>query len=57
MSARSSVRRPALLPITTAPRAMPTAAIDPMMLNSSNVFMVSGSMGFSGQDFTTAVAP
>ena len=30
----------ALLPMTTAPRAMPTATIDPMMLNSSKVFMV-----------------
>ena len=39
MSARSSVRRLVLPPMTTAPIAMPTATIDPIMLNNSNVSM------------------
>jgi len=38
-SVRISERRLALLPMTTAPSAMPTAAIDPMMVDNSNVFM------------------
>jgi len=38
-SVRISERRLALLLMTTAPSAMPTATIDPMMVNNSNVFM------------------